>query len=90
MQEDRTNTISHMNAIVESSRGNPVVAQIMENKEPSQFFSILQTLIVFKGDRSQRYKKFVAEKGIADETYDESKTALFRVQGTSPNDKQAI
>ncbi|PRQ34679.1 putative villin/Gelsolin [Rosa chinensis] len=88
--EDRTDTISHMNAIVESSKGNLVVAQIMENKEPSQFFSILQTLIVFKGGRSQRYKKLVAEKGIADETYDESKTTLFRVQGTSPNNMQAI
>ncbi|XP_050367223.1 villin-1 isoform X2 [Argentina anserina] len=90
VMEDRTDVISHMNVMVESSRGNPVVAKIMENKEPSQFFSILQTLIVFKGGRSQRYKKFVAEKGIADETYDESKTALFRVQGTSPNNMQAI
>ncbi|PRQ34453.1 putative villin/Gelsolin, ADF-H/Gelsolin-like domain-containing protein [Rosa chinensis] len=90
VMEDRRDTICHMNAIVESSRGNPVVAQIKENKEPSQFFSILQTLIVFKGGRSQRYKKFVAEKGIADETYDESKTALFRIQGTSPNNMQAI
>lgn len=39
---------------------------------------------------STRYKKFIAEKGIGDETYDESKTALFRVQGTSPNNMQAI
>lgn len=32
----------------------------------------------------------MAEKGIAEETYDESKTALFRVQGTSPHNMQAI
>nr|XP_011460943.1 PREDICTED: villin-1 isoform X2 [Fragaria vesca subsp. vesca] len=90
VMEDKRDAISHMNAMVESGRGKPVVAQILENKEPSQFFSILQTLIVFKGGRSQRYKKFVAEMGIADETYDESKTALFRVQGMSPHNMQAI
>lgn len=39
---------------------------------------------------SQRYKQFVAEKCSADDTYDESKTALFRVQGMSPNNMQAI
>jgi hypothetical protein len=39
---------------------------------------------------SKGYKKFIAEKGITDETYEENKTALFRVQGTSPNNMQAI
>lgn len=39
---------------------------------------------------SKRYKKFIAEKGITDETYDGIKTALFRVQGTSPQNMQAI
>lgn len=43
-----------------------------------------------KGGKSTRYKMFIAEKDIADETYDDSKTALFRVQGTSPNNMQAI
>ena len=43
-----------------------------------------------QGGLSTRYKRFIAEKGIADETYDEKKTALFRVQGTSPNNMQAI
>jgi hypothetical protein len=39
---------------------------------------------------SKRYKKFIAEKGITDETYDGIQTALFRVQGTSPQNMQAI
>ncbi|XP_008220688.1 PREDICTED: villin-1 [Prunus mume] len=90
VMEDRRDAISHLNAIVDSTRGNPVLAQVMEKKESSQFFSIFQTLIIFKGGMSTRYKKFIAEKGIGDETYDESKTALFRVQGTSPNNMQAI
>lgn len=43
-----------------------------------------------QGGLNTRYKRFIAEKGIPDETYDEKKTALFRVQGTSPNNMQAI
>lgn len=39
---------------------------------------------------SKGYKQFIAEKGIGDETYHEKKTALFRVQGTSPSNMQAI
>ena len=43
-----------------------------------------------QGGLSTRYKRYITEKGIADDTYDEKKTALFRVQGTSPNNMQAI
>lgn len=39
---------------------------------------------------SSSYKRLIAERGIEDETYDEKKTALFRIQGTSPNNMQAI
>ncbi|KAK6247213.1 hypothetical protein QUC31_018778 [Theobroma cacao] len=65
-------------------------AQVTENREPVQFFLIFQTLIVYKGGISAGYKKFIAESGIDDDTYDEKKTALFRVQGTSPENMQAI
>ncbi|GMI81723.1 villin 1 [Hibiscus trionum] len=88
--EDRAGAIFHMNAIVDSARGDPVMAQIAQNKEPLQFFLIFQTLIVYKGGISAGYKKFIAETGIDDDTYDEKKTALFRVQGTSPENMQAI
>ncbi|GMY10606.1 villin-1 isoform X2 [Fagus crenata] len=90
VMEDRRDAITHMNAIVDSTKGDPVLAQAVEDKEPVQFFLIFQTLIIFKGGMSKRYKKFIAEKGITDETYYGIQTALFRVQGTSPQNMQAI
>ncbi|KAI7981332.1 Villin-1 [Camellia lanceoleosa] len=88
--EDKADAISHMNAIINSTKGDPVLAQIVEGKEPVQFFFIFQTLIILKGGMSTRYKRSVAEKGVLDETYDDTKTALFRVQGKSLNNMQAI
>ncbi|KAL5580762.1 hypothetical protein UlMin_013204 [Ulmus minor] len=90
LMEDRKDVISHTNTIVESTKGEPVLAQVVQDKEPDQFFFIFQTLIIFKGGKSARYKEFIAEKGITDETYDKRKTALFRIRGTSPNNMQAI
>ncbi|KAG7949492.1 hypothetical protein I3843_13G065300 [Carya illinoinensis] len=90
VMEDRKATISHMNAIADSTKGNPVLAQVVGDNEPVQFFSIIQKLIIFKGGMSKGYKKFIAENGLTDETYGENKTALFRVQGTSPHNMQAI
>lgn len=88
--DDRADAISHMNAIADSSKRDPVLVQVMQDKEPLLFFSIFQTVIIFKGGLSKRYKNLIAEKGILDETYDEQKTALFRVQGISPENMQAI
>ncbi|XP_021891713.1 villin-1 isoform X2 [Carica papaya] len=88
--EERVSAITHMSALVDSTRGDPVMAQVIEDKEPVQFFLIFQTLVVFKGGMSSSYKRLIAERGIEDETYDEKKTALFRIQGTSPNNMQAI
>ncbi|XVF46731.1 hypothetical protein PTKIN_Ptkin03bG0051900 [Pterospermum kingtungense] len=88
--EDRDDAIFHMNAIVDSTRGDPVMARVAQNKEPVQFFIIFQRLIVYKGGMSAGYKKFLAESGIDDDTYDEKKTALFRIQGTSPENLQAL
>lgn len=98
-------------------------AQIHEGKEPAQFFSILQRLIIFKvcthhdliirfvcnnnttkrnmfqclkisfcckGGNSSGYKKLIEEKGIVDENHNQKLVALFRVQGTSPDNMQAI
>ncbi|CAK9157135.1 unnamed protein product, partial [Ilex paraguariensis] len=87
---DRTDAISHMHAITNATKGEPVMAQIVEKREPTHFFLIFQRLIIFKGGMSTRYKSVIAEKGIADETYDDTRTALFRVQGTSANNMQAI
>ncbi|XP_059660858.1 villin-1 isoform X2 [Cornus florida] len=90
VMEDRADAISNMNTIANSTKGDPVLAQIVEGREPIQFFSIFQTLIIYKGGMSKRYKRSMAEKSISDETYDDTKTALFRVQGTSSLNMQAI
>ncbi|KAL5162616.1 Villin-3 [Glycine soja] len=76
--------------MADSIRTNPIMAQIHEGKEPAQFFSILQRLIILKGGNSSGYMKFIEEKGIVDETYNENLVALFRVQGASPDNMQAI
>lgn len=88
--EDRVDALSHMYAIADSTRGFPTLAQVYQDNEPEQFFSVFQTLIVFKGGKSSRYKKLIAETGMPDETFDETKTALFRVQGKNSNNMQAI
>ncbi|XP_043725223.1 villin-1 isoform X2 [Telopea speciosissima] len=88
--EDRVEAISHMNAMVDSTKGAAVMAQVIEGEEPIQFYSIFETLIVFKGGMSSRYKCFISEKAITDETFGEQKVALFRIQGSGPNSMQAI
>ncbi|KAI9091592.1 hypothetical protein K1719_028035 [Acacia pycnantha] len=97
IKDDKTATISHINPMVDSVRTNPVVAQIHEGKEPTQLFEILQRLVLycrkstFKGGISSGHKKFIEEIGMMDETYGENKVAaLFGVQGTSPDNMQAI
>ncbi|GJV50106.1 villin-1 isoform X1 [Tanacetum coccineum] len=88
--EDRAEAISLTSGVVDSTKGDPVLARIVENKEPSQFFMIFQTLIIFKGGMGSRYKSLVAEQGVDDETYDDKMTALFRIQGTNRNNMQAV
>ena len=36
------------------------------------------------------YKNNLAKKGLADDTYEEDGLALFRIQGTGPENMQAI
>ncbi|CAN1808989.1 VLN1 [Linum perenne] len=88
--EDRIDAVSSAEAIVDSAKGAPVVAQIIQDMEPDLFFLIFQTVIVFKGGLSKRYKSFLADLGVSDETYDGSKTSLFRVQGSSTRNMQAV
>ncbi|KAG5563665.1 hypothetical protein RHGRI_000009 [Rhododendron griersonianum] len=67
-----------------------VEARIYEGNEPIQFFSIFQSFIVFKGGLSDGYKKHIAETELPDITYTEDGLALFRVQGSGPENMQAI
>ncbi|KAM0907641.1 hypothetical protein ACQ4PT_015983 [Festuca glaucescens] len=64
--------------------------RLYEGKEPIEFFPIFQNLVIFKGGASTGYKKFVSENGIQDDTYSENGVGLFRVQGSGPDNMQAI
>lgn len=54
----------------------------------------IQFLVSFpfslQGGLSSGYKKFIAENGIDDDTYLEDGLALFRIQGSGPENMQAI
>lgn len=90
VEEDRASSISQASKMVESLKFLPVQARIYEGNEPIQFFSIFQSFIVFKGGLSDGYKKHIAETEIPDVTYTEDGLALFRVQGSGPENMQAI
>ncbi|KAK8454992.1 hypothetical protein SEVIR_4G064000v4 [Setaria viridis] len=89
VEEDRVTAVSLASKMVESTKFQAVQARLYEGKEPIQFFVIFQSLQVFKGGLSSGYKKFIAENGI-DDSYSEEGLALFRVQGSGPENMQAI
>uniref|UniRef100_A0A0E0LE94 HP domain-containing protein n=1 Tax=Oryza punctata TaxID=4537 RepID=A0A0E0LE94_ORYPU len=90
VQEEKTTAISVASKMVESLKFQAVMVRLYEGKEPAEFFSIFQNLVIFKGGVSTGYKKFVSENGIEDDTYSENGVALFRVQGSGPENMQAI
>ncbi|GER35851.1 villin [Striga asiatica] len=63
---------------------------IHEGNEPLQFFAIFQSFILFKGGLSKGYKNHISEKELEDDTYSADGLALFRVQGSGPENMQAI
>ncbi|EPS70629.1 hypothetical protein M569_04129, partial [Genlisea aurea] len=64
--------------------------RLYEGSEPIQFFAIFQSFIMFKGGLSKGYKNYVAAKELPDDTYTDDALALFRVQGSGPENMQAI
>ncbi|KAG5225743.1 villin [Salix suchowensis] len=90
VEEERASAISLVSKMVESLKFLPSQARIYEGNEPIQFFSIFQSFIVFKGGHSSGYKKYIAENELPDETCKEDGVALFRVQGSGPDNMQAI
>ncbi|TYK01400.1 villin-4-like isoform X4 [Cucumis melo var. makuwa] len=90
VEEERASALSLVNKMVESLKFLPVQARIYEGNEPIQFYSIFQSFVVFKGGLSKGYKNYIAEKEIQDETYQDDGVALFRVQGSGPENMQAI
>ncbi|KAK3221326.1 hypothetical protein Dsin_008351 [Dipteronia sinensis] len=90
VEAERASAISMASKMVESMKFLPAQARIYEGNETIQFFSIFQSFIVFKGGLTDGYKNLIAEKEIPDETYQEDGVALFRVQGSGPENMQAI
>ncbi|PSS21406.1 Villin-4 like [Actinidia chinensis var. chinensis] len=90
VEEDRASATAQASKMVESLKFLPVQARIYEGNEPIQFFSIFQSFIVFKGGLSDGYKKHITESELPDATYTEDGLALFRVQGSGPENMQAI
>nr|BAC77209.1 actin filament bundling protein P-115-ABP [Lilium longiflorum] len=90
IEDGRTTAVSLARKMVESFKSQAVQAQVYEGMEPIQLFSIFQSLIVFKGGVSSVYKNFISENNLTDDTYTEDGLALFRVQGSGPDNMQAI
>ncbi|GJN32233.1 hypothetical protein PR202_gb20724 [Eleusine coracana subsp. coracana] len=87
IEDERVTAVSLANKMVESAKFQ---ARLYEGKEPIQFFVIFQSLQVFKGGLSSGYKKSIAENGIDDDSYSEDGLALFQIQGSGPENMQAI
>ncbi|XP_039034286.1 villin-4-like [Hibiscus syriacus] len=90
VEEERVSAVSLATKMVEAMKFQATQACIHEGSEPIQFFSIFQSFIVFKGGLSEGYKNYIVEKEIPDGTYTEDGLALFRVQGSGPDNMQAI
>ncbi|XP_078443596.1 villin-5-like [Wolffia australiana] len=90
VEEERTSAISLSREMVESLKHQAVLTCIHEGKEPIQFYSIFQSFIIYKGGTSSGYKKSVADRAMPDSMYSEDGIALFRVQGSGPENMQAI
>ncbi|TVU42082.1 hypothetical protein EJB05_08470, partial [Eragrostis curvula] len=89
-KEERVTAVSLASKMVESAKFQAAQACLYEGREPIQFFVIFQSLQVFKGGLSSGYKKFIAENGIDDDSYSGDGLALFRIQGSGPENMQAI
>ncbi|KMZ55951.1 Villin-3 [Zostera marina] len=90
IEEEQTSTLSLASKMAESLKFQATQARFYEGKEPIQFFVIFQRFIVFKGGISSGYKNYIIENNIVDETYSEDGVALFRIQGSSAENMQAI
>ncbi|KAK1360605.1 hypothetical protein POM88_045079 [Heracleum sosnowskyi] len=89
-KEDISSAISQAIKMIETMKFLPTQACYYDGNEPIEFFAIFQTLMVFKGGRSVGYKKYIADNGLPDDTHTVEGLALFRVQGTGPENMQAI
>ncbi|KAI7753928.1 hypothetical protein M8C21_033127, partial [Ambrosia artemisiifolia] len=90
IEEEHSSATSQANKMVESLKFIASQMQVYEGSEPILFFAIFQSFLVLKGGLSEGYKTFISEKELPDDTYKEDGIALFRVQGSGPENMQAI
>ncbi|GAA0155569.1 non-motor actin binding protein [Lithospermum erythrorhizon] len=90
VEDERASATAQASKMVESLKFMATQARIYEGNEPIQFFAIFQSFIVYKGGISEGYKKHMAANELQDDTYSEDGVALFRIQGTGPENMQAI
>ncbi|KAJ0701224.1 putative villin headpiece, villin/Gelsolin, ADF-H/Gelsolin-like domain superfamily [Helianthus annuus] len=90
VKEDRDSALLQANKMVESFKFLATQARVYEGNEPILFYQIFQSFMVLKGGLSKGYKNYISEKGLPDDTYKEDGVALFRVQGSGPENMQSI
>ncbi|KAF8395818.1 hypothetical protein HHK36_019772 [Tetracentron sinense] len=90
IQEDQMMATRLANTMSNSLKGRPAQGRIFEGKEPPQFIALFQPMVVLKGGISSGYKKFIADKGLNDETYTADSVALIRISGTSVHNNKAV
>ncbi|CAK9322854.1 unnamed protein product [Citrullus colocynthis] len=90
IEEDQKMATRLTNTMFNSLKGRPVQGRIFQGKEPPQFIALFQPFVVLKGGLSSGYKKVIADKGLADETYTEDSVALIRISQTSIHNNKAV
>lgn len=90
IEEDQTTAARIASSMSNALKGKPVQGRIFQGKEPPQFVALFQPLVVLKGGVSAGYKKFIADKDLADETYSADNVALIKVSGTSVHNNKAV
>ncbi|XP_071742121.1 villin-5-like isoform X3 [Rutidosis leptorrhynchoides] len=88
--EDKDSAHSQASKMIESVKFLATQARIYEGHEPLLFKAIFQSFMILKGGLSNGYKKYISDKGLPDDTYKEDGIALFRVQGSGPENMQSI
>ncbi|KAB5551782.1 hypothetical protein DKX38_009093 [Salix brachista] len=90
IEEDQKMAARLANTMSNSLKGRPVQGRIFQGKEPPQFITLFQPMVILKGGLSSGYKNSLAEKGLPDVTCTADSIALFRISGTSVHNNKAV
>ncbi|OEL31017.1 Villin-2, partial [Dichanthelium oligosanthes] len=90
LADDQVMASQLANTMWNSLKGRPVLGRIYQGKEPPQFVSLFQPMVILKGGIGSGYKKLIEEKGLTGETYSSEGIALIRVSGTSIHNNKTL